>query len=391
MKQKLLILTSLMFSLTLLTCNSTPTSTLPPPTSTTTNTPRPNTPLPIVTDTPTAVDPGFNILVVAEGEIQLKRAAWPNYHPTTFGATLERGDLIQLSPGAKASVLCAGLTVWHVPAGAPSGLTNGCPQPSDTILVQSMESTSPTRGRGARDKKIPYIISPRNTRLLSNTPTLRWNDTGASSYTLEIRGGGLNWLPTEIITQPELTYPGKPALQPGVTYLLLVEDDNGKSSQDEDMVGLGFWLLAENKAKPIRTHTKRIFGLNLSDEAKAFAQAQLYAGQNLTAEAIEILESLVDQGSKQAVVHQTLADLYAQIGLILLAEPRYLEAIELAQSQENIETVSDSQANLGNIYTELDLKSEAIEQLTQALSGYETLGDTEQVDRLVILLKELNP
>ena len=46
-----------------------------------------------MTPGPTAVvDPGFNLLVVADGEVQLKREAWSNFHSTAFGAVLHRGD-----------------------------------------------------------------------------------------------------------------------------------------------------------------------------------------------------------------------------------------------------------------------------------------------------------
>ena len=154
-----------------------------------------NTPAAGTTDTPAVTDPGFNILVVAEGEIELKRSTWADYHATTFGTVLERGDLLKLARGAEAAILCDGLSLWQVPTGIPVGLSTGCPPPSDKILVRGSAGVAGTI-RGANDPLIPYIISPRSTRLLNSTPTLRWNDSGATGYNVQMRGGDLNWQQT---------------------------------------------------------------------------------------------------------------------------------------------------------------------------------------------------
>jgi tetratricopeptide (TPR) repeat protein len=237
---------------------------------------------------------------------------------------------------------------------------------------------------------VPYIISPRTTKLLTDTPTLRWNDSGAASYTVMVRGGDLSWR-QEDVTQTELDCPGEPTFKPGVSYLLVVEDSNGKSSQDEGLKGLGFSLLEETEAGRVRADAERIAGLGLSDEAEAFALAQLYAGRGLIAEAIENLEGLVEGGSQQAAVHQALADLYAQIGLVLLAEPRYLEAVGLAEAEGNVEGLAAIQASLGEVYyPALNNKDEAIRCLTQAKAGYETLGDTQRASELEERLAELD-
>jgi hypothetical protein len=368
-KLALLLLT---LTLMLLGCTS-PDSTSPP------------TPAPGSTANSEFTDPGFNLLVAVEGEVLLKRSTWPDYHPTAFGAVLERGDLLKLSAGGQATVLCDSLTTWAVPAGAPAGLSSGCPQPPEAPLVWGGAQVGNTRGF---DSLVPYIISPRMTDLLNSTPTLRWNDSGATSYNVQVRGGDLSWSQADV-SQSELVYPGEPALKPGVSYVLVVVDSNGKSSQDEGTVGLGFRLLREDEAEQIRAYGNRLAGLGLSDEIEAFALAQLYAGQNLRAEAIEILAGLVEAGHQQAAVHQLLADLYAQIGLFLLAEPRYLEAIALAETQANLEAVAASQADLAEVYFRLGKTDEAIHRLTQAQTGYETLGDTDKANEIAERLEEL--
>jgi hypothetical protein len=329
-------------------------------------------------------EPGFNLLLAMEGEVLLKRAAWSDYHPTAFGTVLERGDLLKLSAGAQARVLCDNLTIWPVPGGAPAGLNTGCPQLPEPPLVRDSAKVGHTR---SPNPLVPYIISPRATKLLDNTPTLRWNDSGAASHTVVVRGGDLEWR-QENVTQTELAYPGEPSLKLGVDYKLVVEDSSGRTSEGPG--GLGFSLLEETEAERVRADAERIAGLGLSDEAEVFALAQLYAGHGLIAEAIEILEGLVEGGSQQAAAHQSLADLYAQIGLVYLAESRYLEAVELAEAGGNVEGLAAIQASLGEVYVGLNNKDEAIRWLTQAKAGYETLGDTQRANELGEQLAELD-
>ncbi len=372
-KAMLLVLT---LGLTLLGCG--PANTAPPP--------LPDTPSPTGEQSEDFTDPGLNLLVAQEGEVLLKRAAWSDYHPTGFGTVLERGDLLKLSSGAQAKVLCDNLTLWPVPGGGPAGLNSGCPQPPEPALTRGGAKVGATRGV---DPLVPYIISPRATRLLDNTPTLRWNDTGGEPYNIEVRGGDLSWRQEEV-AQSELVYPGEPALEPGVFYLLVVEDGQGRSSQDEGLKGLGFSLLEEAEAGRVRADAERITGLGLSSEAKALALARLYGGHALIAEAVEILEGLVEEGSQQAAIHQVLADLYNEIGLSLLAEPRYLEAARLAEAQGNVEGLAAVQASLGAIYAGLNNTEEAVRWLSQAQANYERLGDTQRASEIAERLGGLN-
>lgn len=402
MRQATIILL-LICGLVLAGCNATgtpvsstnPTATTAPPATDTPSGASPNTtpadtpiaPTPTADTNNTVSEPGFNLLVVAEGEIQLQRSRWSNFHATTFGTVLERGDLLNVPSGAKASVLCDNLTIWSVPPGpAPAGLTNGCPQPPEPALVRGGVTVGNTRGG---DPTVPYIISPRSTKLLDATPILRWNASpGATNYLVQIRGSDFAWY-QENVTTTALEYPGQPSLEPGVTYLLVVEGDNGKSSQDEGRRGLGFTLLDETEAQPIQANADRINELNLSDEAKTLALAQLYAGHDLIAKAMETLETVVADGNEQVAIHQILGDLYAHNALSLLAEQRYLEALELAGGQDNIESIATMQANLGRVYISLGNVDEAIRHLEAALTGYEALGDTETVQEIMELLEAL--
>src|SRR5688572_13455644 len=117
--------------------------------------------------------PGLNLLIAADGEVLLKRNSWSGFHPASFGAVLNRGDQLQPAVDAKVVVLCENLTTWTVPGGIPSGLNNGCPQVPEPALASAGGLIANTRG--GTDPLIPYIISPRSTKLLDPMPTLRWN------------------------------------------------------------------------------------------------------------------------------------------------------------------------------------------------------------------------
>ncbi|GAB4206270.1 MAG: hypothetical protein Fur006_63230 [Coleofasciculaceae cyanobacterium] len=55
-------------------------------------------------------------ILQATGEVLLKRKEWSDYQPTTVGAKLYPGDLLQPLRGARVVVQCAdGRTVWPVP------------------------------------------------------------------------------------------------------------------------------------------------------------------------------------------------------------------------------------------------------------------------------------
>ena len=332
---------------------------------------------------------GINLLVVAEGEVLLKRQTWADYYQTAFGAVLHRGDLLQVSNNAKAVVLCDGFFRWRVPIGVPSGLTNGCPQSPEPVLVSGKSELGSTRG--GNDMSIPYIISPRRTQLLNNRPLLRWNETTeASSYHVQIKNTDTDqtiW--DETMDVSAVTYPGEPPLEPNVTYLLIVVADNGTSSPDEGVPDLSFSLLDEHNAQNKWAGAVKLTELNLSAEAEAFVMAKLYAGHNLIAEAIEMLEILAEGGSQKAAVYRTLGDLYRHIGLNLLAEDRYLTAIQLTDVADDVEGLATAQAGLGEVYVALGKVDEAIKWLTEAKAGYDALGDTERTSELENRLAEL--
>lgn len=330
----------------------------------------------------TAADPGVNLLVLAEGGVELQRQEWSDYHRTAFGAMLHRGDLLRPGSGANAVVLCDDMSTWTVPPGVPSGLSNGCPLPRESVLVRGESELASTRG--GTDPTTPFIISPRKTNLLNDRPLLSWNEPpGISGYLVQIKNTGTGQIIWETTSEGhEIPYPGEPALESGVTYLLIVEADNGCTSQDEGVPGLGFRLLDESDAQRVRAAGEQVAGLALVDEAKALALAQIYISHALIAEAIDLVEPLAEAGSESAALHRTLGDLYRYTGLTLHAEESYTRALELAEADQDVEGEAAAQAALGEVYATLGDAEKAVSCLEKAQSAYATLGDTQRASEL---------
>ncbi len=111
------------------------------------------------------------------------------------------------------------------------------------------------------------------------------------------------------------------------------------------------------------------------------ALAHLYRGNDLQAEAIELLEGLVKGGSQTVAVYRLLGDIYQQGGLSRLAKERYLKALELAGAG-NVEGQAAIQAELGEADYALGNEDKAVQWLEKATAGYEALGDESQVQEL---------
>ncbi|MBD2296944.1 tetratricopeptide repeat protein [Anabaena sphaerica FACHB-251] len=257
------------------------------------------------------------------------------------------------------------------------------------LLAQSAVCRCPPRTDKPRDPlaktDIPYIISPRRTLLLDNKPKIRWNQvTNAAGYTVSILAGEKEiW--TEQVSGTEVIYPGKPALEPGIDYLVIVKTKGQRSSQEEKVTGLSFRLLSAKDAEDVRTSLALLKKQQLTDTVKSLLQTHLYVGYYLRSEAIETLEKLVAGGAKEAVIYRLLGDLYQQVGLTEQAEGQYLEAIKWATAPQDLQVQAAAKAGLGELYASFSNKekqAEGLSLLRQALDIYKKSGDMQRVKEL---------
>ena len=335
---------------------------------------------------PTAAFASYRLLEV-QGTVQMKRSGQSNYQPARRGMHLELGDRVRTEEEAQARIRCADLTTfWILYSNLERGVASGCPQGlfSTRLRIGQQSDNAP----GGNDPAIPYITSPRRTTILDASPLLRWNAVpGAKSYTVQVVGPDVNW-ETEV-TGTEVQYAGSP-LTAGLEYRVIVEADNGQSSQlDEGAETVTFELLYPEDIENVQSDIARLAEAELSEEAKAFALADIYIREDLFVDAVNTLEPLVASRTNTLEIYQDLGDIYRYIGLNLLAEERYEQAIAIASTNAIPEGIANAQAGLAEVKVMLDQPDAAIDLLTQAKNHYEGLEDTERVEELEERLEEL--
>ena len=182
--------------------------------------------------------------------------------------------------------------------------------------------------------------------------------------------------------ETQIVYDGE--LKPGEFYTVRVVADNGVSSTDEDNDGQYSWfiVLEEGEAKTLQEQVAVIKQQELSQEQEELILAHLYRGNELNAEAIEVLEELVKSGSQTITVYQLLGDIYQQIGLSLMAKELYGQGLALTTEEENSAVKAMMQWGLGEVEYTLGNRNKAVEWLEKAKASYSALGEEIQVEEL---------
>lgn len=231
------------------------------------------------------------------------------------------------------------------------------------------------------DQSIPYIISPRKTGLDTRQPRLRWNKViGATNYTVKIvTDSKIIWSKT--VKEAEFNSCDELPLEAGVSYSLIVESDNGCSSEtDSDRSLLEFQLLDEDKIKSLADDVKKITDLGLSVDEETLELANLYFGKKygLVAKATEILEQRIAADSQTSEIYVTLGNLYLVGGLCSLAEERYRKALELIKPEIELEQQIIAKAGLATLCTLLGNEKEANSLMQQRKTHLEALSINPQ-------------
>ena len=331
-----------------------------------------------------------------QGHVELKRktASDAGFQIIKKGpVTLKVGDQLRLSNGAIAQIACPGdKSPTEVrQAGERLGLPALCPKWKPVID----KGPPPIVSMGGTNAQIPYLISPRRTLILSATPTFRWNPVaGATQYTIQVSNAqGIVWQTQ--VKAAQVTYPGNPALQPGMPYTVVIQTNTGKSSQSD--TGNPFLRLRETDAKVVQAEISLINQSDFSPEIKALKLAEYYTAYavpeptaygltdktaksyRLNADAIAVLESSLKPGKSSPLFYRMLGDLYAQTGVMRPAEQAYLQAIEQVQSLADLEEWSLATAGLGELYENTQDRQSAIVWYGQARIGFTFLDDQRAI------------
>lgn len=330
-----------------------------------------------------------NLLVSAEGNVWLRRPGWSDFLPAGFGVSVAPGDLLRVEPGGLAAIFCGAQALW---ADGPQDLqADGA---EHGIPCQSGHPPRPWPDvgalRGETRDAIPYVIGPRDSAVLDDTPLLRWRSIpGVETYTVSILSDdGHGRLPAEV-SGGEMSWPDDwMPLVENATYVLVVEGGGHQSDEsNKTHAGLGFWLLGAPEAEGVRDQENLIRSRPLSVQAADLLVAELYLGSALRAEATYLLEGLGTQDG-QPSVWLALGRVYLGSGLAWEAGEAFEKARTAAQASGEKEMEAAAQVGLGLAAGLKGDEASSIEYLRVAESLYELIGDRQKLEELGDLLPE---
>jgi hypothetical protein len=309
-----------------------------------------------------------HLLASLKGRVEVYRKEWGRFVPVRRGTLLYDDDILRLGAAAQATVVCSDLQKMDVlePVGQ---------QPCRTESVEiRYRGSAVAPYRGGPSDGFPVLLSPRDTALMSDRPTIRWTAVpGAFSYKVVIEPlGPARW--SQEVQETQLAYPaGAPKLVPGKSYRAVVST-SGRSSEEEDRPGRDFTILDPAKRRSVQEKIEKVSHLGLDRVATALLLAHVYATNDLRAEAIETLEALGDAATDPAVL-LLLGDIELAVGLERSAATRYLKLLESPPGEEDIAIHVLANERLGSIYKALGNEAEAQRSLDSAKELFKRLSE----------------
>lgn len=203
--------------------------------------------------------------------------------------------------------------------GGPSGA--GMKQVASLLLGKKKPPTYiPLAVRGG--KQLPTLVSPRETKLMTDSPTFKWMGMEMQPGTLRVYGPeGLLWA-AENIALTQLKYPSSaPRLKPGIEYSWSIEKKGFPA------VKASFRILTPEEAKPVQEQLRSLEAAGgVSKTTLAILKASLFVSHGLFSEARETLAEAVNADPDEPTIHLLLGETYEKSGLKTLALEEYGEA-----------------------------------------------------------------
>lgn len=326
--------------------------------------------------------------VLTEGVILLQITDTQPFQRVTPFIGIYRNNRIQAIQGQTATVLCDNVLI-PIPDRGLLTIEEVCLRGANTIERDGQDVP-----RGGSDLAIPFLITPRSTKILTARPAIRWNPVAtATTYTVTLLGPeGKLWSKT--VDEAGMPYPSdEPPLEAGIQYVFEVTTDRGVSSADEGIAGLAFSLMDQARQQEVEAALAELGELTLPAEAVAYATAHVYRQNGLLADAINVLETLDSEVTQPTASYLLLGDLYLQTQLNQKAKDAYLKALEVAEDSANLEEYASALTALGGVYLVLNDIQESRRYLAAALNLYIALGasDHSTAQAIKSQLDELEP
>lgn len=277
------------------------------------------------------------------------------------GSFLCKGDRLQQRNGAKIDVLCylnPGAGVLHLGSGTVS---DKCVPPPTQQKAQQCtpqnRANCPKRKGPGEERNAPTLLNPYSSAVLNTRPYLSWYAvTGATSYSVQVRGKGVNW--EKQVGSTALPYPKEqPAMQYGNVYKISIIANQGDSPATYSSSVL--IVSPESEAQQVMVAIEQIKSLNLPPDEAAFDLDTVYMSQGLLTETINTLKAQIDAGSKSSTLYRVLGDRYLEAGLPDSAKQEYTMAAALAQQSDNLAELTKAQAGLKRtaLYSQLPIRT----------------------------------
>ncbi|MGK7942888.1 MAG: hypothetical protein AB4058_00280, partial [Microcystaceae cyanobacterium] len=261
-------------------------------------------------------------VIESKGKVSAKSPNSNVFRPVTEGMILHAGDILYPAPEARVLVMCDNGSLWQVTPGLPASVTTYCPSSPISMIRSGFVDVV-----GQQDETIPYLLSPRYSRLQDRYPTFSWNPVaGAKTYTVKIlaNSGLVHWSTTT--EETSLKYPeDAPPFLENIKYLLIIETDSGMSSLQDAGGILGFSVSSTSALENIQQEIDNtLTSPNLTGGNQALIKAKIYEKYRLFQDGIDTLtqELQTNQSldpNQKGLIYSMLGDLYNQVGLTYLA------------------------------------------------------------------------
>lgn len=179
-------------------------------------------------------------------------------------------------------------------------------------------------------KRPPVLVSPRNTKLMSDAPTLQWMGMERQPGTVRLYGPeGLLWS-AENISLTQIKYPASaPRLKPDVEYSWVIE------KKDFTVEKVRFQLLPPAEVKSVQDEMAALQNApGVPKTTQAILKAGLFYSRALYYDAREALIEAVKADPDEPTLHFLLADVYEKTGLKDLAAEEYSESDFLLKQKQ---------------------------------------------------------
>lgn len=205
---------------------------------------------------------GVNFLGLIQGEVYIRRLV-PNRANT--GDLVQTNQTLRVGPNSRVTLICNNHTSHLLTPGIHS-VGDYCPEPPQR------SPTSRNRTREIFDKTQPYLLSPRNTALLSSESLLiQWHqqsDLAPSLPTqLSVTGADVDWQTETVLG--EVPYQGPQAFKPDWRYTITVTVGD-QSSQ------ASFTVLPPSERDRVNQEVATLQALNLEPDSEAIGLALIY-------------------------------------------------------------------------------------------------------------------